>query len=126
MRFGLAECFLISGGAIAGALLRHLANVGLGNSEQRLPLATLTVNLLGCLLIGWLYGSGWLAANEKLRLLAAVGFLGSLTTFSAFSLETLRRIEQGEFLWAMAYVLLSTLGGLAAAAAGSGLGRWLR
>lgn len=126
MRFGWVECLLISAGAIAGALLRHLAHVGLGNSDQRLPLATMTVNLVGCLLIGWLYGSGWLAANEKLRLLAAVGFLGSLTTFSAFSLETFRRLEQGEFGWALGYVLLSTLGGLVAVAGGVGLGRWLR
>lgn len=126
MKLGLLEFALISGGAILGALLRYLANGWLGVSEQRLPLATLIVNLLGSFLIGWLYGCGWLATSEKIRLFAAVGLLGSLTTFSAFSLETFRRLETGQFGWALANVLLSTVGGLAAVAAGVWAGKLWR
>jgi CrcB protein len=126
MRFGMNEVVLISLGAVAGALLRYATHVWLEQPGQLLPLPTLIVNLLGSLLIGWLYGAGWLGSNEQLRLLAAVGFLGSLTTFSAFSLDTLRRIEAGHWGWALGYVLLSVLGGLAAVAGGSLLGRWSR
>lgn len=126
MKLGLVEFALISGGAILGALLRHLANAVIGPTEQRLPLATLAVNLAGSFLLGWLYGCGWLTSSEKVRLFAAVGLLGSLTTFSAFSLETFWRLENGQFGWATAYVTLSTLGGIAAVAAGVGIGKWLR
>jgi CrcB protein len=126
MKLGLLEFALISGGAILGALLRYLANGWLGVSEQRLPLATLVVNLVGSFLIGWLYGNGWLSTSEKVRLFAAVGLLGSLTTFSAFSLETFRRIETGQFGWALGYVLLSTVGGLLAVALGVGTGKQWR
>ncbi len=126
MKLGLVEFALISGGAILGAVLRYLTNGWLGTDEQRLPLATLVVNLVGSFLIGWLYGCGWLSTSEKVRLFAAVGLLGSLTTFSAFSLETFRRLETGQFGWAFVYVLLSTLGGLVAVAAGVGTGKWCR
>lgn len=122
----MTEALLISLGAVAGAIARYLTHLCLEQPEQKLPLATLTVNLLGSLLIGWLYGLGWLGTNEKLRLLAAVGFLGSLTTFSTFSLEMLRRIEAGLWGWAVGYMLLSCLGGLAAVATGCALGRWGR
>lgn len=126
MKLGLVEFLLVCGGATLGTLLRYLANGWLGASEQRIPLATLVVNLVGSFLIGWLYGCGWLAASEKVRLFAAVGLLGSFTTFSAFSLETFRRLETGQFGWAFAYVLLSTAGGLLAVAAGVGMGKWWR
>lgn len=122
----MTEAALISLGAIAGALLRYATHLWLEQSNPKLPLATLSVNLLGSLIIGWLYGAGWLETNEKFRLFAAVGFLGSLTTFSSFTLETLRRIEAGQWGWALGYVLLSCLGGLAAVAAGCVWGRWTR
>ena len=126
MKLGLVEFALISSGAVLGALLRYLANGWLGTNEQRMPLATLFVNLVGSFLIGWLYGCGWLSTSEKVRLFAAVGLLGSLTTFSAFSLETFRRLEAGQFGWAFAYVFISTTGGLLAVAGGVGMGKWYR
>lgn len=124
MKFGLTETLMIATGAVAGALLRYATIVWLERPDQKLPLATLAVNLVGSWLIGWLYGSDLLGSSERIRLLAAVGFLGSLTTFSAFTLETLRRIEAGQWGWALGYVLLSVLGGLAAVAAGFLCGRW--
>ena len=67
------------------------------------PWATLTVNILGGLLMGLL--TGWLAfrsggQGENLRLFAAVGLLGGFTTFSAFSLETARMRERRQFAMA--------------------------
>lgn len=126
MRLGMTEALLISLGAVAGALLRYAAQLWLDQPDQLLPRSTLTVNLLGSLLVGWLYGAGWLGTHEPFRLLAAIGFLGSLTTFSAFTLDTLRRLESGHWGWAAAYVTLSVLGGILAVAGGYALGRWGR
>ena len=68
--------------------------------------------LSGCLLIGWLYGCGWLNSNERIRLLVAVGFFGAFTTFSAFALETVRLWESGQAWWGAINVGISLVGGL--------------
>ncbi len=72
-----------------------------------LPLGTLLVNVLGCLLIGG--AAGWLdtppAAREELRLFLIVGVLGGFTTFSAFAWESLALLQQGRGLHAALYIL---------------------
>lgn len=99
----------------AGGALGAVARYGVGVWAQRVfanaqwP-ATLTVNVVGGLLMGLL--TGWLAfragANsESLRLFAAVGVLGGFTTFSAFSLETVLMIERRQFALAGGYVAAS-------------------
>ena len=82
--------------------------------------ATLAVNLIGCLLIGILYGLCALRPDlsPALRVGLMVGFLGGLTTFSSFSLDTLRLLENGQLPLALGYVALSVLGGLLATWAG--------
>ena len=83
------------------------------------------MNLLGCLLIGVLYGL-WLERPELspvLRQLLVTGLLGAFTTFSTFSLDTLRLLENGEGLLALGYVLLSVCIGLLATWAGLSLTR---
>ena len=87
---------------------------------------TLAVNIAGGLLMGLLIG--WLAATGRadqqyLRLFGAGGFLGGFTTFSTFSLDTLRMLENGEGLLALAYILLSVCVGLFATWAGLSLAR---
>ena len=85
------------GGAL-GATLRYLVGLGL---EQRLgsgfPFGTLTVNLVGCLLIGLLAALFVDATEgrEQLRLFLIVGCLGGFTTFSSFGLDTLRLLQDG-------------------------------
>ena len=61
-------------------------------------LATLAVNLVGCLLIGYLYGLFLLRPEVPVEIRSGlmVGFLGGLTTFSSFSLDTLRLLESGQ------------------------------
>jgi CrcB protein len=100
-----------------GGALGSMARYGAGVAAARLapgaawPWATLSVNVIGGLLMGLLVG--WLAqrgqGGESLRLFAAVGVLGGFTTFSAFSLETVQMIERRQFGLAAAYVALSVV-----------------
>ena len=81
------------------------------------PAATLTVNVVGGLLMGLL--TGWLAfrggdGQDNIRLFAAVGVLGGFTTFSAFSLETAQMIERRQLGLAATYVGLSVVLSVAA------------
>ena len=108
-----------------------MARFGLGAWLSRsLPgapaAATLAINLAGCAALGLLVGLGGPQLRPGLRLPLAVGFLGSFTTFSTFSLEAAQLWQGGRGLQAMAYVGTSVLGGLLAVAAGLGLGGLLR
>ena len=90
------------------------------NWPQHFYGATLAVNIVGCLLIGYLYGLFLLRPEVPLELRAGlmVGFLGGLTTFSSFSLDTLRLLESGQAPLAIGYATVSVLGGLLATWAG--------
>lgn len=116
--------------AIGGAL-GSMARYGVGLAAARLapgstwPWGTLTVNVVGGLVMGLVVG--WLslragAEQETIRVFAAVGVLGGFTTFSAFSLETALMIERREYGVAALYVgvsvaaaLIALFGGLMAA-----------
>jgi len=103
-------------GGSLGCLLRFAASQWTARCfPAQTHLATLAVNLIGCLLIGWLYGFFLGRAefsSEALKAGLMAGFLGGLTTFSSFSLDTLRLLENGELLTASAYLAASLLGGL--------------
>ena len=97
-----------------GGALGALSRFGIGVGAQMLwpdafALPTFIINLLGCLAIGILYGL-WLNRPELSPLLQQglmIGFLGAFTTFSAFSLDAWRLLENGQSLLALGYVLLS-------------------
>lgn len=111
----------VSAGGIVGTLLRFAtANWVSAHWPRQFYLGTLAVNLVGCLLIGLLYG---LFLNRplvpvELRAGLIVGFLGGLTTFSSFSLDTVRLLESGQAPLAFGYAAASVLGGLLATWAG--------
>lgn len=100
------------GGAL-GAVLRYLVGLAVA-----FPVGTLTVNIVGSFAIGvvWVV----LAAKGLQHWLPFVmtGLLGGFTTFSAFSLDTLRLAEDGRFGTAGAYVIASVVLSLVACAAG--------
>ena len=104
------QIWAIAAGGALGAVMRY----GMGSAVQSwsgrgFPFGTLSVNVLGSLLIGVLYV--WLVERAALavewRLALIVGVLGSFTTFSSFSLETLQLIEKGAAGPAMLNVLLN-------------------
>lgn len=115
------------GGAI-GALSRFglqqwLAPIYSG----RFPLAIFIANSIGSLCIGLIYvlivERGILP--EVWRAFLMVGLLGAFTTFSAFSLDSLRLIEQGEGLIALSNIFANVVVGLISAFIGMSIGRWL-
>lgn len=110
---------VMAGGAI-GAGLRYLTGAALSaRLGPALPWGTLTVNLVGGLVMGLLAGLALRGqAGETLRLFAGVGILGGFTTFSAFSLESWQMIERGQIGLASGYALASVIGSIVALAAG--------
>lgn len=95
------------GGAL-GASLRYLA-VQLVETPSGFPIATLLVNVLGSFLIGVCYVLIMEKAmlSELWRPVLMAGFLGGLTTFSAFSLEAVYLFEEGRWQMAISYIVFS-------------------
>jgi CrcB protein len=113
-------------GAGVGALLRWWAGLWLNGQWQGFPLGTLLVNCAGGLMIGAAVVWFDRTPNEVFRLLLVTGFLGGLTTFSAFSGESLSLMQRGEYGWALAHTSAHVVGSLACAAVGFRLMRaWL-
>ncbi|ANF27481.1 MULTISPECIES: fluoride efflux transporter CrcB [Pseudomonadaceae] len=116
----------VAAGGVVGTLIRFGVSTWVSTQWPRhFFFATLAVNLLGCLLIGYLYAS-FLHRPElspEMRSGLIVGFLGALTTFSSFSLDGLRLLESGQPATAFGYIGVSVLGGLLAAWLGLTLGR---
>lgn len=105
-------------GGFIGAILRFLISdyIGRASNYAPFPYGTLTVNLLGCLLIGFLLylavTQGWFTA--EIQLLLVTGLLGALTTFSTFGLETVSLVQRNLLSTALANVGLHLLLGLSA------------
>jgi fluoride exporter len=106
-------------GAMVGAPLRYLADRAISaRSRSVFPYGTVTVNLVGSAVLGFLVG---LPAGTGLMALAGVGFCGALTTYSTFGYETVRLAGVGARPAAVANVVVSIAAGLAAAYAGLAL-----
>ncbi|MDR7058542.1 MULTISPECIES: fluoride efflux transporter CrcB [unclassified Sphingopyxis] len=107
------------GGAI-GAGVRHLVGQAiLARFGPAFPWGTLSINIVGSLLMGLLVG--WLARSgggDTTRLFVGVGILGGFTTFSSFSMEYWMLFERGQNAQAAAYVLASVIGAIAACGLG--------
>jgi CrcB protein len=116
----MLNVLLVALGGGLGAAGRFGVSLAIPLRANEWPWATFLINVLGSLLIGIL--AGWLStrgeAAEQWRLFLGVGVLGGFTTFSAYSLETMRMIERNDWLGASTYSIGSVLAGLAAVAIG--------
>ena len=108
----------VSIGAAFGAVARWLAGLWLNAQWAGFPLGTLLVNCAGGFLVGITLMWFTRSPNELLRLLVVTGFLGGLTTFSAYSVESLILLQRGLWTLAAAHTLAHVLGALADAALG--------
>ena len=96
----------------SGALLRYLlGRVTINLGWAALPFGTLIANVLGCFLMGFL---SWVIVDKwhfspQAQTIVLTGFLGGFTTFSAFSLETVNLLQQGESVKAFLYVGLTVV-----------------
>lgn len=122
------DLLLVGLGCILGANARYaVSNWTAKRFGTAFPWGTLCVNLTGSLVLAAILTvpAGAVLAGADLRLLLATGFLGSYTTFSTFSFETLALLREGAYGLAGLNVLGSTLFCLLAAALGVALGRAL-
>ena len=122
------QALAIAAGGAIGALLRFWVSTGVYALLGRgFPFGTMAVNVLGSLLMGYLYivMIDRLALAAEWRAFALVGLLGAFTTFSTFSIETLVLMEQADYAKAFANVLMSVLACVAAAFLGVTLARQL-
>jgi len=103
---------LIAGFGALGCVTRYLVSGWVyGILGRSFPYGTFAVNIMGAFIIGLIMELGIRSTSlpANLRTGLTVGFLGGLTTFSTFSYETFRLLEEGEFLIASTNVLLSVL-----------------
>ena len=111
-------------------MIKNLLLVGLGGSlgsmirygtsllirSKLFPFATLSVNIIGCFIIGLVFALSIKeeSISDNWKLFLATGICGGFTTFSAFSLENLGLLQSGRIGIAMIYIILSIVLGIAA------------
>ncbi len=115
---------LVAAGGAAGAVMRALLAVAASHMNMKSVFATLAANVIGCLVSGVLLGATKWASEPQhgLRFLVMVGVLGGLTTFSAFSVETVTLVKQGETYAAIGNVVANLCVGFGAVWLGMTLG----
>ena len=109
---------LVGAGGFVGSVMRYLVGVWVrsGSGNSWIPYGTLTVNVVGCFLIGLVIGLAETRQflGEGTRALVVVGLLGGFTTFSAFGYETIAMVREGHIVAAAANVGLQVALGLTA------------
>lgn len=120
----LSLFLVVAVGGLVGAPSRYLLDRAISSRiESDLPWGTFVINITGSLLLGLLTG---LSLAKHLPLidkdLLGTGFCGAYTTFSTFTFETVRLLEDGRIFDALGNVVVSVAVGLGAAAAGLAIG----
>jgi len=124
---GRALAAVAAGGAL-GAAARWTVDRVVESAGGTVPVATLAVNIAGCLFMGLLV-SYVLAHPARHRLwqpFLGVGVLGGFTTFSAFAADLVLHARDAEWAWALAYLVATVGGSLLAVVVGVAAGRALR
>lgn len=111
----LRSLLLVGAGGAVGSMARY----GIGHISNKyipttFPIGTFAVNVIGCLVIGMLFGlvsrSSWI--QQSGYLLLASGFCGGFTTFSTFALDNVSLMQKGQSATALIYTVLSLALGL--------------
>ncbi|MBR4839637.1 MAG: fluoride efflux transporter CrcB [Paludibacteraceae bacterium] len=105
---------LVGAGSFFGGIARYLVACLLRGVGAGFPWATLTANVLGCLLIGVLWSLFSHGQASSLNLFLVVGFCGGFTTFSTFSKESLALLQSGDYTLFCLYALGSVALGILA------------
>ena len=115
----------VGAGSFIGGIARYLVSLAMKGISKGFPWATLFVNLLGCLIIGLLWGYLSRNASESISwgLFLTVGLCGGFTTFSTFSKEALTMLQTGQIWGFASYIAISILAGIALVALGYYIGR---
>lgn len=119
----MRNLILVALGGAIGAVARYCVNIFCNELlGDRFPWGTLVVNVVGCFLMGWLFHAATVSAaiSDAARLMIGTGFLGALTTFSTFSMQTILAGQRAPWL-AIANVTTNVLLGLSATM----LGIWI-
>jgi CrcB protein len=125
----LNRYLLIAIGAALGANARYLVGVWAGSRlGADFPYGTFIVNIVGSFVLGFLLtlGTGRLQLSPEARLLLAVGFLGSFTTFSSYAVESMNLWRDAGFWRGLVNIVGNNLVGLLATVLGAVLARWLQ
>jgi fluoride exporter len=123
----IMKILLVMAGGSIGALSRYAVSLWAARLlGTRFPWGTLTVNLAGCFLIGLAFAwaeRGLSIMNPSMRLFFITGYLGALTTFSTFGLETVNSLREGTYLVAVSNILANNIIGAALVILGMLVGR---
>ena len=116
----LKNTIMVGCGSFIGGAARYLISVAMKTMSKGFPWGTLAVNLVGCLVIGLLWGffSKNSSESSSWALFMIVGICGGFTTFSTFSKEALMMLQACNFISLLAYVTISVIAGIALVAAG--------
>jgi len=125
--YGLPQLLWVGLGGFLGSIGRFVMT-GMFNRFSPVlgfPIGTLTVNIIGCLLIGLLHGMSETRhlLGPDIRIFLFIGVLGGFTTYSTFGFESFALLKDGEFLKTSANILLHIVLGLSAVWIGNILGR---
>ena len=116
----LKTILAVGAGSFLGGAGRYLVSLAMRGVSKDFPWATLTVNLVGCFLIGLLWGVFSKNGTEgsSWALFLTVGVCGGFTTFSTFSKEALVMLQGGNLWGFVGYIALSVVIGIALVALG--------
>ena len=121
----IRNTLFIGCGSFIGGAARYLISVAMKTMSKGFPWGTLVVNLVGCLVIGLLWGFFSKNSNESSSwaLFMTVGICGGFTTFSTFSKEAIIMLQSGNIVGLISYIGVSVIAGVALVAAGYYLAR---
>jgi fluoride exporter len=120
----LKTLFFIGSGSFIGGIARYLTSKVVQNSiASSFPYGTLVVNVIGCLLIGLIFGISERTnlINDEWRIFLTIGFCGGFTTFSTFANENMILLRDGNFFYFTLYTGSSVFLGLIAVFFGNAL-----